>query len=279
MTILSRSVLAGAALCAALSAAHAASATPAASSPDSRAGADARQSDARLSESRPVDARVTRVKLEGVVNLKLRQGPVAALVLSGDRRWVGQTRTSQSGGTLTIESEFHGSFTTGANRNGPNVTAELTLPSLREVDSESLGWTEISGFSGDKLVLVQEGAGAIKVDASYRLVKATLGGLGSMQIDSGNGEGIELDMQGAGLVKLLGRSKWIKASMGGLGALDAQQCEADAVDLDLSGLGSATITARRDAKLSLSGLGSVTVYGKPASRNVSVEGLGKVSWK
>jgi hypothetical protein len=47
----------------------------------------------------------------------------------------------------------------------------------------------------------------------------------------------------------------------------------------LSGLGNATVNARDSATLSLSGLGSVTVYGKPQNRNVSVDGLGKVSWK
>ena len=45
------------------------------------------------------------------------------------------------------------------------------------------------------------------------------------------------------------------------------------------GLGNAIVNARSNAKLSLSGLGSVVVYGKPANRDVSVDGLGKVSWK
>eukprot|EP01034_Spumella_vulgaris_P024702 gene24702-31077_t len=71
----------------------------------------------------------------------------------------------------------------------------------------------------------------------------------------------------------------LKATLGGLGGLNAQQFQADSVRLELSGLGNATVTARENATLNLSGLGSVTVFGKPANRNVSVDGLGKVSWK
>ena len=70
---------------------------------------------------------------------------------------------------------------------------------------------------------------------------------------------------------------WLKASLGGL---DAQYFLVDTVNLDLSGLGNATVWARQNANLNLSGLGSVTVHGKPAvNRSVSVDGLGKVSWK
>jgi hypothetical protein len=54
---------------------------------------------------------------------------------------------------------------------------------------------------------------------------------------------------------------------------------ADSVSLELSGLGNATVTAQQSADLNLSGMGSVTVYGKPLNRRVSVDGLGKVSWK
>jgi hypothetical protein len=100
-----------------------------------------------------------------------------------------------------------------------------------------------------------------------------------MHINGLNAEGIDLHLSGAGYVTLNGRSKWLKADLGGLGGLDAQQFAADSVNVDLSGLGNATVTAHQNATLNLSGMGSVTVYGKPANRKVSIDGLGKVSWK
>jgi hypothetical protein len=100
-----------------------------------------------------------------------------------------------------------------------------------------------------------------------------------MNIDGADNEGIDLNLHGAGYVTLHGRSKWLKATLGGLGGLDAKHFHADSVDLELSGLGNASVSASQNANLNLSGLGSVTVYGNPQKRSVSVDGLGKVSWK
>ena len=228
------------------------------------------------SETRKIDSRIVRVKLDGLIDLRLKQGAVAALVISGERVLLGQTTTSQQGDTLTIGTHHKGFK---LSRDNHTLRAELTLPALREVASESVGFTEISGFSGDELDLRLEGAGSMKVNCNYRLVNAVLGGVGSMNIQGDNYEGIDLDLRGAGYVTLKGSSKWLKASLGGLGGLDAQHFVVDTVNLDLSGLGNASVAARQNATLNLSGLGSVTVYGKPVNRSVSVDGLGKVSWK
>ncbi|TWI66505.1 putative autotransporter adhesin-like protein [Pseudoduganella lurida] len=222
-------------------------------------------------ETRDVDARIVRVKLDGMLDLKLTQGAVPALRIIGDGRHVGRVRAVQTGDTLELDS--------GGGGSRASVRAELVLPQLREVVSEGLGTAEVTGFSGDQIQITLEGAGSMKVVCDYRHLKANLGGIGSMHLWVSDNESVELDLGGAGYVTLGGRSKLLKASLGGLGGLNAQQFQAESVDLDLSGLGNATVNARTNAKLNLSGLGSVTVYGKPQHRDVSVDGLGKVSWK
>ena len=224
-------------------------------------------------ETRQIDARVVRVRLDGVIGLHIRHGAAPALTLSGERRWLAKTTTVQNGDTLSIASELHGRMRMGG------LQAELTLPALREVTSESLGSTDITGFSGEELTLTLDGAGSMRVAGQYRLVRVSLGGIGSMRLDGLDGDGVDLNLQGAGVVTLNGRARWLKAELGGLGSLDAQQFTADNVDIDLSGLGNARVTARQNASLNLSGLGSVIVYGKPLNRKVAVDGLGKVSWK
>jgi hypothetical protein len=224
-------------------------------------------------ETRPIDARVVRVKLDGAVDLRIRQGSAATLTLSGDPRWLAKTVTVQSGDTLNIDTDIHGRVRLGS------LHAELTLPALREVSSESLGSTDVSGFSGDELELSLDGAGSMRISCNYRLVSATLGGIGSMHLQSLSGEGVDLNLRGAGFVNLSGRAKWLKADLGGLGSLDAKEFVADSVNVDLSGLGNASVTAHQNANLNLSGMGSVTVFGKPLNRKVAVDGLGKVSWK
>lgn len=226
-------------------------------------------------DTRSIDARVVRVKLDGMVDLRIRQGSPALLILRGDPRFLEKLSTVQSGDTLHIGSEMRGVRLQRTN----NLRAELVLPQLREVSSESMGMTEISGFSGRELALSLDGAGAMNVNANYRQISASLGGVGSMRLAGMQSEEIVLDLQGAGYVTLVGRSKSLRAELAGLGGLDAQQFTADSVTLELSGLGNATVTAQQSANLNLSGMGSVTVYGKPLNRKVSVDGLGKVSWK
>ncbi|MHA4866835.1 GIN domain-containing protein [Duganella sp. PWIR1] len=221
-----------------------------------------------------IDARVVRVKLDGVIDVKLRQGDVASLRLIGEKRYLDKLTASQSGDTLHLETEGRG---VKVGRSG--TRAELVLPNLRQVVSEGVGSTEINGFSGDELELTMDGAGTMKVVCDYRIVRANLGGVGSMNLWVSENEQVDLDLRGAGYITLGGRSKMLKASLGGVGGLNAQQFNAESVNVDLSGLGNATVKANANATLNLSGLGSVIVYGKPLNRNVSVDGLGKVSWK
>lgn len=228
------------------------------------------------SETRSVDTRVMRVQLDGAVDLRIRQGSAAMLILSGDPRWLSRLTVQQSGDTINIGG---GVGTRGMRLVQDPVRAELVLPRLREVSSEGLGTTEISGFTGDELELALDGAGAMNVNVNYRFIRASLGGVGSMRLAGMQSERIELDLHGAGHVTLAGQAKALKAELSGLGGLDARQFALENVWLDLSGLGNATVTVNGSANLNLSGLGSVTVYGKPLNRKVSVDGLGKVSWR
>lgn len=227
------------------------------------------------SETRTIDARVERVKLEGVVNLQIRQGTPAALILKGDARLVGRTTATQHGDMLAIGLEGRGA-SIGSSR---GVQAELVLPSLRAVSSESVGSTTVNGFKGDTLEIDLDGAGSMNVSSQYRVITASLGGVGSLRIQDADSDSIDLDLGGAGYVSLSGRSRFLKAELSGLGGLDAQKCAVESVKIELSGLGNASVNARTSADLELSGMGSVTVFGKPANRKVVVDGLGKVNWK
>ncbi|WP_229427116.1 GIN domain-containing protein [Massilia atriviolacea] len=233
------------------------------------AAASAGAADDHLSETRSVDANAQRVRLDGAIDLRLRQGAVPSLVISGGRRAMSAVTTEQHGDTISI----------GGPARGARARADLTLPALREVSSDNVGFTEVSGFAGDELDLSLEGAGSMRVNCTYRVVSASLGGVGSLDLEGVLGEGIELELRGAGYARLSGRAKWLKADLGGLGGLDAHQFQVDSVNIDLNGLGNATVMARQSARLRLDGMGSVIVYGKPANRSVRVEGLGKVSWK
>ncbi|MEO5934632.1 MAG: DUF2807 domain-containing protein [Duganella sp.] len=238
----------------------------------SRAGAAEEGGETRVVA---IDARVVRVKLDGVIDVKLRQGETPSLRITGDRRDLAKLTSSQTGDTLYLETDDG----RGVKLGRAGARAELVLPSLRQVVCEGVGTTDISGFGGDELELTMDGAGSMKANVDYKVLKANLGGVGKMNLWVSENDVVELDLRGAGYITLGGRSKLLKATLGGLGGLNAQQFQAESVNVELSGLGNATVHAKTSATLNLSGLGSVIVYGKPLNRNVTVDGLGKVSWK
>ena len=230
--------------------------------------------DDNVHENRNVDARVSKVHLGGVIRLALHQGATPSLVVSGDPRYVSKVTTTQRGDTLVIDME-NNTHIEGKHE----LRADLTVPNLQEFVSEGVGSSEVSGFSGDKLMLSLDGAGAVRFTGQYRDVDARLGGVGGLTLNPGQAERIELHLGGTGHITVSGQTRMLRAHLGGVGSLDAQQLQADSVELDMAGLGGASVYARSAATVSLSGMGSATVYGKPATRNATTSGLGKVSWQ
>ena len=100
--------------------------------------------DETATENRVIDARITRVRLDGVVDLKVRQGAVPSLVISGNTRLVGQTISRQNGDTLIIENDEH----SGRSGRRSSLRVELVLPALRELVSESLGRSDVGSDAG-----------------------------------------------------------------------------------------------------------------------------------
>jgi hypothetical protein len=225
------------------------------------------------SEPRAVDARTVKVVLDGVIDLKLQQGPQAALVISGDRRYLPKVVVTQRGDTLRIGTDLH-----GLHIGRPALRAELTLPNLSELVSAGVGSAEVNGFTGEKLRVALDGAGTVHMHAHYRKLDANLNGAGSMTVDTGAADSVELNLRGAGQMVVSGQSRMLRARLGGVGSLDAQGLKSDSVDVDMTGLGGAAVFAKNAASLRLSGLGSATVYVQPASRSASARGLGHVNW-
>lgn len=237
------------------------------------AAGGAAHADETITEARTVDGRAVKVVLDGVVDLKLKQG-APALVLSGDKRYLQKITVTQSGDTIRIGTEKMNGIHFGS----PKLVAELTLPQLRELVSAGVGSADVKGFDGDEVRLSLDGAGAVNVASRFKKVDVRLSGVGHMTVSDTKADVVDLNLKGAGEISISGQSKQLFAKLGGIGSLDAKQLQSDSVDADMTGLGSATFNAKTSANLRLSGMGSATVYGKPASRQSTARGLGSVSW-
>lgn len=237
------------------------------------AAGGAARADEIVTEARTVEGRPVKVVLDGIVDLKLKQG-APALVVSGDKRYVQKITVTQNGDTIRIGTESM----RGIHMGSRNLKAELSLPQLRELVSAGVGSAEVKGFDGDEVRLSLEGAGSVNVASRFKKVDARLTGVGSMSVSETQAETVDLNLKGAGQISISGQSKNLYAKLGGIGSLDAKQLHSENVDADMTGLGSATFNAKTSANLRLSGMGSATVYGKPASRQSTARGLGSVSW-
>jgi hypothetical protein len=229
--------------------------------------------DETISETRTVDGHAVKVILDGVVDLKLKQG-TPSLVVSGDKRYLQKITVTQDGDTIRIGTEHMRGIQLGSH----NLKAELTLPQLRELVSAGVGSADVKGFDGDEVRLSLEGAGSMNVASHYKKVDVRLTGVGSMTVTDTKADMVDLNLKGAGQISISGQTRRLDAKLGGIGSLDAKQLQSENLDADLSGLGSATFNAKTSANLRLTGMGSATVYGKPASRQSTARGLGSVSW-
>lgn len=226
------------------------------------------------SQARAIDDRVTKVTLDGVVNLRVKQGTAPTLVVFAERQLLPRITSSQSADTLTISSNL-----SGIRLDRSAIRAELTLPALHALHSRGVGDSVVTGFDGDTLQLALIGSGSIDLTSRYRHIEARLSGVGHMNINGSDGNAIDVSLPGAGSITLRGKTKGLKADLAGVGSLDARNLQAETCDLDLSGMSSAAVTVRDDAVVDLNGIGSVTIYGQPSKRRVSVNGIGKVIWK
>jgi len=229
------------------------------------------------SETRNIDARVTRVMLDGVINLRIRQGSTPSLTIYADRQHLQQITSKQDADTLVINSDIHNRGLSRAERNA--IRAELTLPSLRELNARGVGSSNVEGFSGDDLQVALNGTGSISVASQYKRMVARLTGVGNISLAGADAERIEINLPGAGSISAAGRAKELSAEVSGVGSLDARALTVDNLKLGLHGVGGATVTAKQVANIDLSGIGSATIYGQPVTRNVNTGGLGKAIWK
>lgn len=107
--------------------------------------------------------------------------------------------TEQNGDTLRIDTDVSGFHFL----NRPKLRAELTLPSLREAVLSGAGSGTATGFTGDALRLVLDGAGKLDVEGHYQRIDARLSGAGKATLSAS--QKVNLSLSGASSVTVLGK--------------------------------------------------------------------------
>jgi hypothetical protein len=125
----------------------------------------------------------------------------------------------------------------GSWKNVPEIKVAITMPDLTSID--------ISGVAS--------------VHAARLATKA-----------------LDVMISGTGSVDLAGTVETLKVSSAGTGSIAAKELKAATVSMELGGTGEAVVTATKRIDATISGTGAITVYGKPATVNKSITGVGDV---
>ncbi len=225
------------------------------------------------SETRNVGKGIESVELSGPINMTLRQGEMASLLVRGEQRLLGNVETMQDGSTLHIGTKgmlFH---------HREPLQVELVLPSLAHLTINGSGESTINGFSGDKLDVQVHGSGNVIFNGRFKDIAAAVHGSGDLELNGGNSDKVAVQLAGSGQMTVVGSCKEFKAAQNGSGDIDAQHMTADKVSVEMRGTGTSSVLAKHSADVSLRGTGDVNVYGSPNERNVSKTGTGEVNWR
>ena len=226
------------------------------------------------SETRTVSADVTEIDLSGPIDLTLRQGAIASMKVSGEKRFLENVDTTQTGKVLHI-----GPRGMLLHHKRP-LQVTLTLPSIEKLKLRGSGDSTINGFSGDKVDVQLSGSGNVKFNGRYKEVLASVSGSGDMEMNGGDrSDKVEVALAGSGQMTVVGQCKNFKADIPGSGDLDAEHLAAQIAAVHLSGSGTSVVQALRTAEVNLKGSGDVSVLGNPNERSVNKTGAGDVTFR
>ena len=225
------------------------------------------------SETRPIGAEVIEIELSGPIDLTLRQGATASMKVSGEKRYLENIDTTQTGSLLHI-----GTKGMLLHHRQP-LQVVLTLPALEQLSIRGSGDSTVNGFSGDKIEVQLYGSGNVKFNGRYKEVSASVLGSGDMEMNGGSSDKVSVALVGSGGMTVVGSCKQFKADQTGSGDLDGEHLAADVTTLTLRGSGTAVVQAITKIDVTLRGSGDVNVIGNPAERTVNKTGSGDVTFE
>lgn len=224
------------------------------------------------SETREVSAAATAVRMEGSIELHVRQGEKPSLVVHAEQRLLPNIVTEMNGTTLRIA-------TRGVMINVRKpIRVDLVLPKLEQLHLHGSGDAFASGFSGEAIDLALHGSGDLDFDGKYRTVAGALMGSGDLRMAGADMDSVDVRIQGSGDMRMRGKAKALKLVIRGSGDFDGDELVSESVNVNVRGSGDANVVAKTLATVDVMGSGDVRVRGNPATRNVTRHGSGDVSF-
>jgi hypothetical protein len=228
-----------------------------------------------------VIATLPRLQVDGPMQVEVRVGPAASIVVEADANLLPLIHTDARGDTLRIWSDRVRS------KNPIHIT--YTVPSLSGVTENGSGRVSAVGLAGAPLEVNLNGSGLVQlagnvdrfdakvngsghVDAGrLRSASATLtvNGSGNLVAGEVRGEHASVSVHGSGKVQAWGAVRSLTVRMTGSGNADLDRLVSEQADLASTGSGGIGADVRRNLVAQGNASGMIRVHGNPAQRSIS----------
>ncbi|MDU1144119.1 GIN domain-containing protein [Aeromonas rivipollensis] len=193
-----------------------------------------------IEQRHPLGQQVTRVLAGVPANIHLVAGEASGIHIRGQGNLLPYLELTEKGDKLEIEVKE------GYRLDPPEpIDITITLPKVEELALAGLARGDLSGFSGDELVLSVAGVGDIVADGlELDRLEGNIAGAGSLDLGTGSARDVELNIAGSG------------------GVLGARLLSQEA-DVNIAGSGEVEVRVQERLKIEIAGSGSVSYWGDP----------------
>ena len=199
-----------------------------------------------------------QLKIENnlIANIRVRvdKDKTPQILMNGDENIVNHIKWKQNGNELKLYYEKGFKLN---QRN--NLIVVITVPDVSSIRMESIGQLTIDN----------------KIERSDFKVK--LEGAGTIQADSIYVKNLNCEMEGVGKINISGKTNRSYLKLEGTGKINASNLTSDSLTVRLNGVGSISCDPVEYMKASVEGIGKVKYMNEPKKKDVTINGMGKVS--
>ncbi len=193
------------------------------------------------------------------IDTLIKVGPAFSLVLQGPADQLLKVDVIVKKGELELKPKHRKGALWNSSQEIRDVTAVVTMPTLREVSIGGSGSVVAQGVKTNKFEM-------------------NIGGSGSITAENAVADSYEGNIGGSGNLNVSGSCGNADFRIGGSGKVRAQNLKCKTLDVNIGGSGDVIAYASAASDISIAGGGGVKVYGNPPSRKKSIAGSGDISY-
>lgn len=206
-----------------------------------------------IEQHRPLGESVTRIQASVPANIHLVMGEARGVLIRGQENLLPYLDLAEKSDSLVLKVKDGYRF-----EQFEPIEITITLPKVEELALAGLARGDLSGFSGDELVLSVAGLGDIVASQlALDRLEGNIAGAGSLDLGTGSAKEVELNLAGAG-------------------GVSGAEFKGEQVEVNIAGSGDVTVNASELLKVGIAGSGSVSYLGNPKLES-EIAGSGAIS--